>query len=286
MAAHSPRAVLYHAPPSFYSQIARLTLAEKQVPHRQKVVIPGPPFFDTYAPWYMRLNPGGTVPTLLVDGQTLPDSRDILEYVAGLPSGPSIIPDDPEQIDLAWKWVACAYEIPERDLVYSNEALRKAGVKVNGLRHRYLLRNRHRYPKLKDEYARKAADIEQFINHTQDEKHLAAVHQRLAGFLDELNVQLELSVWAAGRQYSVADVVWTVTVARHIALGLDPLADRPHLARWYRDVRVRPSFSEADIWERFKPTGLLRTLLIRFGKPLALILGALILAWVVISVLF
>ena len=70
---------LYHVPPSFYSQVARLVLTEKQIAYRAVAAVPGPPNFGTYRPWYMRLNPMGTVPTLVrgdeVETKSPPGSR-------------------------------------------------------------------------------------------------------------------------------------------------------------------------------------------------------------------
>ncbi len=57
--------ILYHIPPSLYSQMARLALAGKAVPYKSHYIAGGPPTFESYKPWYIRLNPGGTVPTLV-----------------------------------------------------------------------------------------------------------------------------------------------------------------------------------------------------------------------------
>lgn len=57
--------------------------------------------------------------------------------------------------------------------------------------------------------------------------------------------------------YTLADVVWTVVVAPQHMLGRSPLEDRPALARWYARMKARPSFREADLWERFRPERML-----------------------------
>jgi deoxyhypusine synthase len=41
--------------------------------------------------------------------------------------------------------------------------------------------------------------------------------------------------------YSLADVVWTVSVARQTAIGAAPLADRPALADWYERISADAS---------------------------------------------
>ena len=70
--------ILYHIPPSFYSQVARLALAEKGVAYTSRFLA-----MDMYQPWYMRLNPGGTVPTMVHDGKFVPDSFAIARYADG-----------------------------------------------------------------------------------------------------------------------------------------------------------------------------------------------------------
>lgn len=57
---------LFHIPPSFYSQIARLALEKVGLSWVDKWIIAGPPTNENYRPRYMRLNPSGTVPTLRV----------------------------------------------------------------------------------------------------------------------------------------------------------------------------------------------------------------------------
>ena len=76
-----PEVTLYHFPPSYFSQIARLVLAEKGVAWRSKFIAPGPPIFESYKPWYMRLNSGGTVPTLVHRSHCIPETIDIVRYV-------------------------------------------------------------------------------------------------------------------------------------------------------------------------------------------------------------
>ena len=72
------------------------------------------------------------------------------------------------------------------------------------------------------------------------------------GFLDQIEAN-----FSDGRQviapprYGVADVVWTVFLARMEFAGLGAeIQKRPALARYWRDVQARPSFAAADIWTR------------------------------------
>ena len=89
-----PGVTLYHAPPSHYWQLARLVLAEKGVAWRSKFIAPGPPIFESYEPWYMRLNPSGTVPNLVHNGHCNPETIDIARYVDAAFEGPPLSPAD------------------------------------------------------------------------------------------------------------------------------------------------------------------------------------------------
>ena len=86
---------------------------------------------------------------------------------------------------------------------------------------------------------------------------MSSMVERMCGRdLDDLNARAPAG-FLIGDAYSLADLVWTVTVARLKMIGLEPLVGRPALAAWYARVQARPSFEEADVWERVKPARLL-----------------------------
>lgn len=244
--------VLYHAPPSFYSQIARLVLSEKGVAHSERVVMPGPPTFETYAPWYMRLNPGGTVPTLVADGTVIADSREILGHVDAHFVGPALLSGDAE----VERWIELAYGLSERELAYASGRAKRAGRLVNALRQRRLEALAVREPDLEATYRAKLEDIKTFIARTADVTHGAHLVERYRIALDDVESRIRQQAelghdFLAGPAYSLADLVWTVAVARQEMLHLAALAERPHLAAWYARMKERPSFTDADVWEGF-----------------------------------
>lgn len=74
-------AVLYYSP-STASLVVHWLLIELDIPHRLELVD-----FDTRAqrsPGYLRLNPQGRVPTLMLDGQVLTESAAIVMHLAEL----------------------------------------------------------------------------------------------------------------------------------------------------------------------------------------------------------
>jgi len=244
---------LYHAPPSFYSQIARLVLAEKGVSYRRRLVVPGPPFFESYAPWYMRWNPNGTIPTLLHDAHAVPDSRAILGYVDATFPGPPLSPSDPETAARMEALLEALYRISIRELSYGSDRLAKLGARLNEQRARALRRLADHNPELHSVYETKRRDITTFDANASDPAKVDAQRANLAAVLDDLDRAVATAPFVAGPSYSLADVVATVTVARARMLGHDPFASRPALAAWFERMVARPSFAAADIWDRFKP---------------------------------
>ena len=59
--------------------------------------------------------------------------------------------------------------------------------------------------------------------------------------------------------YSAADVVWTVFLARMVLVGMEgKITERPALARYWSAMKARPSFSAADIWTKLHIGRLIR----------------------------
>lgn len=277
---------LYHAPPSFYSQIARLVLAEKGVSYVDKLAAAGPPLFETYQPWYMRLNPGGTIPTLVHDQTAVPDSREILAYVDAKFPGPALTPSDAEARARMDRLIAELYDVSIRELSYGSERMQKVGARVNGMRVKKLRKLAARHPDLRDIYEAKLRDIENFASASQDDAAVAAQLRRMQQQLDELDRGLTNQPFAVGSDYTLADVVATVTVARLFMLGHDPCANRPALAAYLERMRARPSFERADIWDRFKRSRLVGMMARKMGPYLliaALALG--LLTWLLIELM-
>ncbi len=281
----SPHAgiTLYAIPPSFYSQVARLVLAEKGVAYRRVIVAPGPPSYETYEPWYMRLNPMGTVPTLVIGEAVLDDSRHILAAVEDRFEGPALLPADEASRALVEHWIEEAYGVPERVLAYGSDRLKGLGEKVNHSRLKALKKWRQKTPDMAAVYDHKIADITSFMAESRDTVAVEASWQATHNKLDRLDEQLTQTRFCTGDTYTLADVVWTVTVARQQLLGSDPFPNRPALQAWFARMQGRPSYKQADVWTRFKPEVMLPVLLNKYKwRALGL---AIVLAWVTATLL-
>ena len=258
---------MYYVPPSFYSQIVRLALAEKAVAHDTQFVIPGPPSFESYSAWYMRLNPNGTVPTLQHDGRTMSESRDILRYVDTRFGETRLWTERPDtgEVDT---WIDRLYGIPVREMSYGSPRIRKLGKFINGKRLNNLHQRLVDEPELMAVYAAKIRDIEGFSHNALDEDHVAGVMDQVLDTLDLIDAAVTDRPFLAGDDYTMADLVWTVGVARLIMLGLSPLNERPALKDWYERMKLRPSFVEADVMEVIRPSLMLRVLWAKLKQSL------------------
>lgn len=242
------RPLLYYAPPSFFSQIARLALTEKGIAYDEKIMIPGPPNFGTYAPNYMRLNPEGTVPTMVVGDEIYADSRKILNIVDTLGDSPKLTSANHTTME---SWIDRAYGLSERELAYGAGFIRHIGKFVNRKRIKALKLLAVENPHLAEAYHTKMTDIENFARLSQNSNHVAALANRYDDEMDALNLHLADQDYIAGDAYSLADVVWTVSVARQMLMKRDPFIKRVYLAEWMGRMKMRHSYEAAQIMDHF-----------------------------------
>ena len=94
---------LYQTPSSYYSMIARLALAEGGIAH-ERVFVDIHFRLSQQQPDYVRINPGMTVPTLVLADRILDQSRDIAEYALGA---------TPDRETKAWLDLHYGYPIEE-----------------------------------------------------------------------------------------------------------------------------------------------------------------------------
>jgi len=251
--------VLHHVPPSFYSQITRLALAEKSIEFEGCYVIPGPSAYESYEPDYMRLNPGGTVPTLVHEGKVFAESLDILRYLETRFPGTELWNGREDSGDID-RWIEQLYTISFRELAYGSPLFQRLGSWINAKRVNNLRDRLAQNPSLAEAYAAKIEDIETFTRNTLDPDHMKREVQSLERKLDRLDEALVGGECLAGEKYSMADLVWTVGVARVLMMGMKPFEQRPALAYWYGRMKTRPSFSSAGVMERFQPTVVMRVM--------------------------
>ena len=250
---------LYHAPSSYFSMIARLALVEAGLDHEQV-------FLDIHVrssqqlPAYARLNPNMTVPTLVLPGRVLDQSREILNAALARAGQDS----DAETTS----WIDLHYTYPVEELTFggflARHALARAVIPARmAASRRRLLRLAAAHPDLAGVYERRAevfAERERTFDPKMATHLLATRRQEATELLDRLERHLtdHRSVMVPP-DYGAADVVWTVFLARMAFVGMEgEIVRRPALDRYWGAMTARPSFAAADIWTRLHLSRLIR----------------------------
>lgn len=252
-----PEPILYNLEPSLCSQKVRLALAEKGVAYASRTVDIGPRL-ENYEPWYARINPDLVVPTLVHDGTPVVDSAQIVRYVDRAFDGPQLAPADPSARERMEYLVDRADALAIRELSYARPPGLLAWLpRLTMVRRRWVLRrNLRRNPDLAGVYRRKLADVDAWGESLATPRAIEAIRRDVADALAEVDHTLsDGRSFLCGGGWSLADLMWTVVVARLRMLGWsEQLAALPHLVAWYERMRARPSFRQAVLVERFDPS--------------------------------
>ncbi len=242
---------LYHALSSYYSMIARLALIEGGIAYEAAVV-------DIHVrmaqqrPDYVRLNPNMTVPTLVLPDRVLDQSRDIVQYALG--ASDATLDDDTKA------WLDLHYGNPIEELTFGGLLARNSLARtmipkrLDAVRRR-LLERAAQNPDLGKIYKARAAVFAERVRAFDPAAVARLAEKRRAeaiGFMDRLEKTLhDGRAVLVPPAYGVADVVWTVFLARMEFVGMGAeLRKRPALARYWRAMQARPSFTPADIWTK------------------------------------
>ncbi len=247
--------ILYSAPPSYYSMIARLALNEGNIQfdtrymdiHIAK---------DQLSPWYMAVNPSMTVPSLTAADHTWKDSRDILK-LAAMNQADKWFDSDPAISPSIDRIVAAHYAISIEDLTFGK-------IMVKSFLARKL------FPIMLGRIIKKL-EAESQVDPIATKDKIAVNQQRLAYFTEgnqakklsdrreevrDFLLQLpkpETSL-LFGEKPSSADIVAAVLYARLNMIEEDDLMKTsPAISSWFDRVKKRPAFLKSDIWLRFKP---------------------------------
>lgn len=240
---------LYHTPSSYYSMIARLALAEGGIAH-ERIFVDIHFRLGQQQPDYVRLNPGMTVPTLVLAGRILDESRDIAEYALGSAPGPE-----------TKSWLDLHYGYPIEELTFGGILARNPLARIMipkrlEAARRQLLAHAASNPDLASVYTARAEVFAKRIKTFEPDAVVKLSQRRRTeaiGFMDRLEQTLrDGRAVLVPPAYGVADVVWTVFLGRMEFAGLGAeIPKRPALARYWEAMQARPSFSAADIWTKF-----------------------------------
>jgi len=235
---------LYHFPMSICSMKVRLCLAELVVAYEERIVDIGLAL-ENLEPWYVRLNPRGVVPTLCDGNLVVTDSAKIMHYLADrFETG---LPQDPQQRAEVERWVKVADTFPLHAISYSRGGIPR-GDELLASRLARIVENKARHPDLADTYSALYDRVSALRNASVDSEGTNAALAELDTVFSNLNAILASKPFIGSETYSIADVIWTVTLARLDMLKLgDLFSSFPLLSAYYERMIARPSFEAARI---------------------------------------
>jgi glutathione S-transferase len=232
--------------------IARLALAEGGIAH-ERVFVDIHFRLSQQQPDYVRLNPGMTVPTLVLADRILDQSRDIAEYALGSTPGSTLGGETKAWLDLH-------YGYPIEELTFGGLLARSPLARIMIPRRleatrRQLLALAARNPDLAAVYEARAAVFAERVATFEPDAVVKLSERRRAeaiGFMDRLEQTLgDGRAVLVPPAYGIADVVWTVFLGRMEFAGLGAeIPRRPALARYWGAMQARPSFAASDIWTK------------------------------------
>ncbi len=244
---------LYHYPNSVCSQKVRLALEEKGLQWKSRVVDIGLAM-ENYSPSYMRLNPKGLVPTLRYEGTVVTDSFQIMNFINDNFEGAALEPVRREQQCEMKRWLALGDHLPIHVLTYGRGGF-PGGTRMLQKRLTALEHYKKERPELMKLYEAKIESVKALKEKAENRDTILEIEKRTEKILSELDFALRKRDYIAGPGYSLADVIWTVLIARLEMLGLAALwedSKRPALAAYYERMKGRPSFTAAHIRTAWK----------------------------------
>ncbi|NQV56056.1 MAG: glutathione S-transferase family protein [Rhodospirillales bacterium] len=229
---------LYHMWTSTCSKKVRICLAEKGLDWENRV-IKGGSARENLAPWYLKINPNGVVPSLDHDGRIIIESCVILEYLEDVFPDVPLRPEDPAARAAMRVWLDKSESVVHKNInIISHNRFMAARMADLSLEQK--MKMAESYPKLELRFER----VRRYRDGVSaDEEALAEA--LLAELLDEMEETLSASPWLAGDMFTLADIAITPFLERFEVNGLDALIDwaaRPAVGDWWRRIGARPSF--------------------------------------------
>lgn len=197
---------------------------------------------DSLEPWYLKINPQASAPSLVVGDEKITDSVEIIRWAdrQGAPLGGDSV--DRAFVD-EWLNKVSAWD---GNLFVAANTPGGAVLKVST---EYKIKvaeaNAKKNPDMADLYKEKiSAMTKNLIENPNNEKVTEDNRKQLGALLDEANARLANNKYLAGPAYSMADVIFTPVLYRIYQLKFDSqyLDSRPNIKRYYQELEKRPSY--------------------------------------------
>jgi glutathione S-transferase len=237
---------LYHFWDSFCSFKVRICLEEKGVAwtgHYIDLMA-----FENLKPEYLSINKKAVVPTLRYNGQLIPESSIINEFLDDEFPDPPLRPVAAVDRARMRYWVT----VEEEELFTAvrpaslNLMMKQAFARYTPADLDLLLSThprQHQVPLLK-----------KMFTDPYDAKAVEQSRRALARTLDQIDKSLsQKGPWLAGSSYSLADIAAAPVIDRIERLGMPDLwADLPAVQKWVENVKARPAYQRALPRDEFR----------------------------------
>lgn len=232
--------VLYDTPGSPCARRVRMTLIEKALPFRRVVLDLAR--MENKAPWYLRLNPNGQVPTLRIGSRVLYESNVITEYLDRVFPEPRLYPADPEQFAQVKRWQTFEAIVSKHYglLQYARLLGPLSRIQFSFDDFMEQARQRTREPALLAWEARVWKG--EVLTAEQERHYVSTLYARL----DRLEGVLRRGRYLVGDRVTQADISVYPRVVMFPYIRLNIPANRyPAVRRWMRRLESRPSFADS-----------------------------------------
>ena len=245
----APSVLLYDYVGSICCQMTRLTLAEKGVVYaRQTVDIMVKA--EQFEPWYTALNPTAVVPTLKIDDEIITDTMVIVPRIDQKLDGPPLTPVAPEERDAMHAIMRDVMALHYGVLLYAKR-LDTDGTSPTVIeRGIFLRREREKHPERSLALDHRIAGNERMQKILADP---AAVERHVGeakAVVSRIDAALAGRDFVSAAQWTLADAFATAALARFRLHGFEgwwSSGDNANVAAYYRRMRERPSFEEANV---------------------------------------
>ncbi len=236
---------LYHYLMSVCSMKTRLGLTEMQVPYRSHEVDIGFKL-ENFEPWYVKLNPRAVVPTLQDDPTVVTDSAKILRYAAGK-WAPAMLGEGAHRAAVE-EWLRSGDGVNLQVITYAFNGVPR-GAELLEARLARSLEYKAKNPELAGVYD---SIYKRILNHKSGAAAKPEVTHALGELdatLGRLDARLKDAPFIGGNSYSIADVIWTVILARLYLLKRPEVSpdNFKNVAAYYKRMSERPSFTAAKV---------------------------------------
>ncbi|KAJ0615206.1 putative glutathione transferase [Helianthus annuus] len=224
---------LYHHPFSLESQKVRLALEERNIDYTSYHV--NPVTGKNMDPAFFRMNPTAKLPVF----QT---ALMYIERIALVSSGSGVITQSSKEV-VEWMYKIQEWKpkfftlshIPEKYYIYASKFIR-----------RVIIARMSEAPDLATAYHTKLKEAYETEEKLHNPQVLQRSEQHLMKLLDEVETQLEETMYLAGNEFTLADVMLIPILARLALLGLESvyISCRPKLSEYWTLVQQRPSYKK------------------------------------------